>query len=86
MNTKFGQHWSSDPYNFSDKMKPNIVGKTERNQQLEVPSQVIFYDFASKNNLPQLSRYISDLKADLKWLHEKLEQEVKAEKIKTKEA
>lgn len=66
-------------------MKLNKIRKAERDQQLEVPSQVVYYDFASKNNLPQLSRYISDLKADLKWLHEKLEQEVKAEKIKTKE-
>ena len=66
-------------------MKPDKIGKDERDQQLEVPSQVVFYDFASKTNLPQLSHYISDLKADLKWLHEKLEQEVKAEKIKTKE-
>ena len=65
-------------------MKPNKIGKAESEQQLEVPSQVVFYDFASKNNLPQLSRYISDLKADLKWLHEKLEQEVKAEKSRTK--
>ena len=66
-------------------MKPDKIGKAERDRQLEVPSQVVFYDFASKNNLPQLSHYISDLKADLKWLHEKLEQEVKAEKSKTKE-
>ena len=66
-------------------MKPNKIEKAENDRQLEVPSQVVFYDFASKNKLPQLSRYISDLKADLKWLHEKLEQEVKAEKSKTKE-
>ncbi len=67
-------------------MKLNKIGKVEGDQQLEVPSQVVYYDFASKNNLPQLSRYISDLKADLLWLHEKLEQEVKTEKSKTKEA
>jgi hypothetical protein len=65
-------------------MKLNKIGKAERDRHLEVPSQVVYYDFASKNNLPQLSRYISDLKADLKWLHEKLEQEVKAEKCHTK--
>ena len=65
-------------------MKPNKIGKAERDWQLQVPSQVVFYDFASKNNLPQLSRYISDLKADLKWLHEKLDQEVKAEKNQKK--
>jgi hypothetical protein len=66
-------------------MKPTTIRKSEKNQQPQVPSQVVFYDFASKNNLSQLSSYISELKADLLWLHEKLDAEIKAENMKKKE-
>ena len=60
-------------------MKANRKDKEEAAQHLEAPSQVVFYDFASKNNLSQLSLYLSNLRADLLWLHEKLDQEMKAE-------
>ena len=62
-------------------MKPNQIGKAEKNQNLEVPGQVVFYNFASKNNLAQLSLYIAALKSDLLWLRETLDEEVKVEKI-----
>ena len=62
-------------------MKPNQIGKAEKNQNLKVPGQVVFYNFASKNNLAQLSLYIAALKSDLLWLRETLDEEVKVEKI-----
>ncbi len=66
-------------------MVSNPIKKSEKKQQPQVPSPVVFYDFASKKNLSQLSRYIAELKTDLLWLHEKLEEELKAEKDKEKE-
>ena len=62
-------------------MKPNQIGKAGENQNLAVPSQVVFYNFASKNNLAQLSLYIAALKSDLLWLRKALDEELKVEKI-----
>ncbi len=62
-------------------MKPTQIGKAGENQNLEVPGQVVFYNFASKNNPAQLSLYIAELKSDLLWLCKTLDEELKVEKI-----
>ena len=59
--------------------------KPARNPELEIPSQVVFYNFVATNRLPQLYEYVTELKTDILWLRERLQQELIEQQIEQKD-
>ena len=69
-------------YVVNKKHKPS---KKIGNSELAIPNQVVFYNFAVNNKLPQLHEYVAELKTDILWLRERLQQELSEQQIEQKD-